>query len=78
MCLGAAIVSAVDTVVYALAAPADAGTLRVKNPADPESQMPRIVGGVLAEESRAMLVTWVRGRRGAREAAYVEQLLAPA
>src|SRR5206468_3338640 len=32
MCLGAAIVSAVDTVVHALAAPADGGTLRVRNP----------------------------------------------
>jgi HAD superfamily hydrolase (TIGR01509 family) len=76
MCLGAAIVSAVDTVVYGLAAPADAGTLRVRNPEDPDSQMPRIVGGVLGDESRALLAEWLGTRRGAPEAAYVEQLLA--
>jgi len=76
MCLGAAIVSAVDTVVYALQAPADAGTLRVRNPVDPDSQMPRVVGGVLAAESRALLEQWLGAHRGAREAAYVEQLLA--
>ena len=75
MCLGAAIVSAVDTVVYALRAPADAGTLRVKNPVDPDSQMPRVVGGVLADESRALLARWLGAHRGVREAAYVEQLL---
>ncbi len=45
MCLGAAMEAAVDTVVYALKAPADSGTNRLKPPVSPESQMPRIVGG---------------------------------
>jgi len=75
MCLGAAIVSAVDTVVHALAAPADGGMLRVRNPEDPDSQMPRIVGGVLADDSRALLTRWLAAHRGERAAAYVEQLL---
>jgi HAD superfamily hydrolase (TIGR01509 family) len=76
MCLGAAIVAATDTVVYALRAPADSGTGRVRNPEDPLSQMPRIVPGRRAAESRALLERWLGTRRGAPEAVWVEQLLA--
>jgi HAD superfamily hydrolase (TIGR01509 family) len=76
MCLGAAIVGAVDTVVYALRAPADSGTGRVRNPEDPLSQMPRIVPGRGADASRALLERWLGARRGEPEAAWVEQLLA--
>jgi tRNA(adenine34) deaminase len=79
MCLGAAIVSAVDTVVYALRAPADSGTGRVRNPEDPLSQMPRIVGGVRADESRALLARWLDANRDANrdapQASYVAGLL---
>jgi tRNA(adenine34) deaminase len=46
MCTGAAMAAAVDTIVYGLQAPADSGTGRVRPPASPESQMPRIVGDV--------------------------------
>jgi HAD superfamily hydrolase (TIGR01509 family) len=76
MCTGAAMESAVDTIVYALDAPADNGTARVRPPESPESQMPRIVGGVLAAESRALFERWMDAHRGEPQAAYVEQLLA--
>ena len=76
MCTGAAMESAVDTIVYALAAPADSGSARVRPPESPESQMPRIVGGVLAAESRALFERWMDRHRGEPQAAFVEQLLA--
>ena len=75
MCTGAAMVGAVDTIVYALQAPADSGTGRVRPPESPESQMPRIVGGVLAEESRALFERWLAEHEGEEQAEYVEQLL---
>jgi phosphoglycolate phosphatase-like HAD superfamily hydrolase/tRNA(Arg) A34 adenosine deaminase TadA len=77
MCTGAAMEAAVDTIVYALKAPADSGTGRVRPPHSPESQMPRIVGDVLREESRKMFEEWMT-RPGLREeqVAYVKQLLA--
>jgi tRNA(Arg) A34 adenosine deaminase TadA len=55
MCLGACMEAAVDTVIYGLSAPADGGRLRVRPPVSPENQMPRILGGVLAEEYRDLL-----------------------
>ena len=76
MCTGAAMEGAVDTIVYGLAAPADSGTTRVRPPESPESQMPRVVGGVLAAESRALFERWLDEHRGEPQAAYVEQLLA--
>jgi tRNA(adenine34) deaminase len=75
MCTGAAMVGAVDTIVYALQAPADSGTGRVRPPESPESQMPRIVGGVLADESRALFERWLAQHEGEEQAEYVEQLL---
>ncbi|HEY0778584.1 MAG TPA: HAD-IA family hydrolase [Gemmatirosa sp.] len=76
MCTGAAMEAAVDTIIYALQAPADAGSGRVRPPESPESQMPRIVGNVLADESRALFEQWLAQHRGEPQAAYVEQLLA--
>ncbi|GJG86175.1 hypothetical protein tb265_13560 [Gemmatimonadetes bacterium T265] len=76
MCTGAAMEAAVDTIVYALRAPADAGSSRVRPPESPESQMPRIVGGVLEDESRRLFERWLDQHRGEPQAAYVEQLLA--
>ena len=77
MCLGASMVSAVDTVVYALRAPADSGTGRVSPPSSPESQMPRIVGDVLAAESRALFKRWLERSEGKsqQQVQFVEQLL---
>lgn len=59
MCLGAAMELAIDTVVYGLRAPADAGTSRVDPPQSPDNQMPRIVGDVRAAESRALFERWL-------------------
>lgn len=76
MCLGAAMESAVDTVVYGLKAPADGGTHRVSPPASPESQMPRIVGGILARESRRLFEEWMKKPgRNPEQTKFVEQLL---
>jgi len=76
MCTGAAMEAAVATIVYALRAPADSGTGRVEPPQSPESQMPRIVGDVLAAESRALFERWLERNRGSEQAKFVEQLLA--
>jgi HAD superfamily hydrolase (TIGR01509 family) len=75
MCTGAAMEAAVDTVVYGLQAPADAGSSRVRPPESPESQMPRIVGNVLAGESRRLFERWLAGHGDTPQAAYVRQLL---
>ena len=68
--------AAVDTVVYAMKAPADSGTGRVIPPESPESQMPRIVGEVLAAESRALFEQWLKKPgNNPRQVAFVKQLL---
>jgi hypothetical protein len=65
------------TIVYGMAAPADSGTARVEPPQSPESQMPRIVGGVRANECRAMFETWLkRPDNNPRQGEFVKQLLA--
>jgi tRNA(Arg) A34 adenosine deaminase TadA len=76
MCTGAAMEAAVDTIVYALKAPADSGTGRVQPPQSPESQMPRIVGDVLAAESRKLFEEFLRAARNPKQRAFAEQLLA--
>jgi HAD superfamily hydrolase (TIGR01509 family) len=77
MCTGAAMECAVDTIVYALKAPADAGTARVRPPESPESTMPRIVGDVLAAQSRALFDLWLKKPgNNPKQVEFVEQLLA--
>jgi HAD superfamily hydrolase (TIGR01509 family) len=77
MCLGASMEAAVDTIVFGLKAPADGGTGRVQPPESPESQMPRIVGDVLARESRSLFEEWLRKPgNNPRQAEFVRQLLA--
>ena len=75
MCTGAAMEAAVDTIVFGLRAPADSGSGRVRPPESPESQMPRMVGDVLADESRKLFEAWHAEHAGEPQAAYVEQLL---
>jgi HAD superfamily hydrolase (TIGR01509 family) len=75
MCTGAAMESAVDTIFFGLRAPADAGSERVRPPESPESQMPRIVGDVLADESRALFEAWYAEHRDEPQAAYIGELL---
>lgn len=76
MCTGAAMVSAVDTIIYGLRAPADSGTMRVTPPRSPESQMPRTIGDVLADKSRRLFENWLETHPTGEQAAYVKQLLA--
>jgi HAD superfamily hydrolase (TIGR01509 family) len=75
MCTGAAMEAAVDTILFGLAAPADSGSHRVEPPQSPESQMPRIVGGILADESRELLKAFVERTTNPQQRAYVRQLL---
>jgi HAD superfamily hydrolase (TIGR01509 family) len=75
MCSGAAMEAGVDTIVFGLRAPADGGTRRVRPPVSPESQMPRIVGDVLANESRGLLEQFLKTSPRPEQAAYVRQLL---
>ena len=75
MCTGAAMETAVDIIIFGLDAPADAGTGRVQPPQSPDNGMPRIVGGVLAGESRALLEEWMRSNGNPEQRPYVEQLL---
>lgn len=75
MCTGAAMEAAVDTIVYAFKAPMDSGTSRVRAPRSPESQMPRIVGDILSNESRALFEEWLEANRDSEQSAYIKQLL---
>ena len=76
MCTGAAMESAVDVILYGLRAPADAGSGRVQPPQSPESQMPRIIGDILAGECRKRFEHWLKSHANTPQAAYVKQLLA--
>lgn len=76
MCTGAAMESAVDTILYGLRAPADAGSQRIACPTSPESQMPRIVGGILADESRRLFEEFLETNPRPQQAQFVKQLLA--
>ncbi len=77
MCLGAAMEAGVSLVIFGMTAPADSGTGRVKPPESPESTAPEIVGGVLAEESRALFERWLeQPGHNPKQVAFVRQLLA--
>lgn len=75
MCLGACMEAAVDTVIYGLRAPADNGTSRVAAPQSPQTLMPRIVGGVLSDDCRALFEDWLKQNESSEQAAFVRQLL---
>lgn len=75
MCTGAAMEAAVDTILFALRAPADAGAQRVACPVSPEAQMPRFVGGILEAESRALFAQWLQRDIPEQQRRFGEQLL---
>ena len=78
MCLGAAMETAVDTIVYGLRAPDDSGTGRVQPPESADNQMPRIVGEVRAADSRALFEAWLgRADRNRAQEPFVRALLKP-
>jgi HAD superfamily hydrolase (TIGR01509 family) len=62
MCLGTSMEAAVDTILFGLGAPMDGGRQRVRPPVSPESQMPRILGGVLREKSLALFEEFLKRR----------------
>jgi len=77
MCLGASMEAAVDTILFGLPAPTDGGRKRVRPPTSPESQMPRILGGVLSNESRNLLKEFLkRDSINPAQAKFVRELLA--
>ena len=77
MCLGASMEAAVDTVLFGLSAPTDGGRKRVRPPLSPESQMPRILGGILSDESRDLLKEFLkRDSANPAQVKFVRELLA--
>ncbi|MEP0548369.1 MAG: HAD hydrolase-like protein [Rhodothermales bacterium] len=72
MCLGAAVEAGIDTVVFALGAPPNGATGKLQTM--PERRMPRIVGGVKAGESRALLERWLASQPEG-EGGFVRDLL---
>ncbi len=75
MCAGAAMQVGIDTILFALPAPPDSGTARVAPPRSPDARMPRVVGGILADESRGLLQEWLRTDGNEEQRGYVELLL---
>src|SRR4051794_14312696 len=75
MCTGAAMEAAIDTVAFGLRAPADSGTARVQPPQSPGSQRPRIVGDILAQESRALFEEFLKIASNPQQRAFTAQLL---
>jgi phosphoglycolate phosphatase-like HAD superfamily hydrolase/tRNA(Arg) A34 adenosine deaminase TadA len=75
MCTGAAMQGGVDAIIYALRAPADSGTDRVRSPGSAGTRMPRIIGDILAAESRALFEEWLRANGDSPGASYVRELL---
>jgi len=77
MCLGASMEAAVDAILFGLCAPTDGGRKRVRPPVSPESQMPRILGGVLCEQSRRLFETFLKSNpSNPSQAKFVRDLLA--
>lgn len=77
MCLGAAMEAGVDTILYALRAPADSGTGRVRPPESPDTGMPRILGDILADQSRSLFEQWIqKPANNPEQVKFVRQLLA--
>ncbi|HEX3356196.1 MAG TPA: HAD-IA family hydrolase [Tepidisphaeraceae bacterium] len=76
MCLGASMEAAVDTILFGLCAPMDGGRERVRPPVSPDSQMPRILGDVLADESRELLKQFLkRSSSNPEQVRFVRELL---
>lgn len=73
MCYGAAMEARVDTILYALHAPSNGGVSRCTPMRSPGMIMPRVVGGIGADESRALFASWLERNPGSP---FVRQLLA--
>ena len=75
MCAGAAMEAGIESVIYALKAPFNGGVSRVSGVRDAGSRMPRFLGGVLPDQSRAMLQKWLDDNGDSGGAQFVRELL---
>jgi len=76
MCYGAALLSGVSEIAFAVAAPADSGIERVSCPDSPDAQKPSSTGGVLAAEAMELFQYWLDHHpEQDAQRAYIEQLL---
>ena len=64
MCAGAAMEAGIESVIYGLKAPFNGGVARVSGVRDAGSTMPRFLGGVLPDQSRALLQRWLDNNAG--------------
>jgi hypothetical protein len=68
--------AAVDTILFGLCAPMDGGRKRVRPPVSPESQMPRMLGDVLADQSRSLLKKFLaKSPSNPAQVKFVQELL---
>ena len=75
MCAGAAMEANIESVIYAMKAPFNGGVARVSGIRTPDARFPRFLGGVLPDESRALLQNWFDQNADASGAEFVKQLL---
>jgi tRNA(Arg) A34 adenosine deaminase TadA len=76
MCYGAALLSGVSRIVYAVSAPADGGMKRVKPPESPDTQVPKVTGGVQRDAALRLFKRWMEAHPQAdSQRDYVSQLL---
>lgn len=75
LCTGAAMEARADVIVYGVQVPADSGTGRVLPPGHAGLQMPRIAGGVRADECRELLEAGLKRDAPPAVRHYLERLL---
>lgn len=76
MCFGAALLSGVSRIVYALPAPADGGLARVAKPSSPEAHWPEVTGDLLRSDARQLFEEWLDTHPDAGpQTEFVSQLL---
>jgi HAD superfamily hydrolase (TIGR01509 family) len=75
MCTGAAMEAGIDTILFALSAPADSGSSRVTPPRSPDVKMPRVIGNVLSTRSLKLFEKWLTSNANSQQAPYVKQLV---
>jgi phosphoglycolate phosphatase-like HAD superfamily hydrolase/tRNA(Arg) A34 adenosine deaminase TadA len=78
MCTGAGMQAGVDTILYGLRDPFTGGRDRVSPSRFGKPWLPRMVGGVLAAESRGLLEEWLPKAADPEQRRFVEQLLSEA
>ena len=76
MCYGAALLSGVSRIVYALDAPADGGLKRVRPPKSPDTHVPQIFSGARRDIALRQFQRWLQQHpQQDSQREYVSQLL---